>query len=228
MDCMWVGIESWSMSQNCPPHSSRHSGLPQTSSALDTPWNFWGTTMAPLCSRIGLVGLVPKGRWRLSWKNRCYGWNLGSLIRNKFETLIQWMQASQFSSSKKSVPYTMFCEGNVHCGIWHWWVNTAPCYTSKPDGKRCLLFHIPAALLLSSTQEKRRRLVVQNPIILHDNAKNQTAAAVMDLLCSGNGRFWYIHRTHLIWIHAITISSPKRKNHCEGSGTTQEMNLPVL
>ena len=45
---------------NCAPHSARHSGLPQTCSMLDTPWNFWGATMAPLCSHTGLVGLVPK------------------------------------------------------------------------------------------------------------------------------------------------------------------------
>ena len=30
------------------------------------------------------------------------------------------------------------------------------------------------------------------------------------------------------WVHAITISSPKWKNYCERSGTTQEMNLSVL
>ena len=28
---------------------------------------------------------------------------------------------------------------------------------------------------------------------------------------AGNGRFWNIHRTHPIWIHVITISSPKWK-----------------
>ena len=28
------------------------------------------------------------------------------------------------------------------------------------------------------------------------------------------------------WVYAITISSPKWKNHCEGPGTTQEMNYP--
>ena len=30
------------------------------------------------------------------------------------------------------------------------------------------------------------------------------------------------------WVHAITISSPKWKNHCEVPGTTQEINLSVL
>ena len=25
----------------------------------------------------------------------------------------------------------MWCEGDVHCGVWHWWGNTAPCCTSK-------------------------------------------------------------------------------------------------
>ena len=30
---------------------------------------------------------------------------------------------------------------------------------------------------------------------------------------AGNGRFWNIHRTYPIWVHAITISLPKLKNH---------------
>ena len=42
-------------------------GYPQTCSVLDTPWNFRGATMAPLCSLTGFIGPVPKGRWRLSW-----------------------------------------------------------------------------------------------------------------------------------------------------------------
>ena len=33
---------------------------------------------------------------------------------------------------------------------------------------------------------------------------------------AGNGRFWNIHRTHPIWLHAITISSPKWKNTARG------------
>ena len=45
---------------------------------------------------------------------------------------------------------------------------------------------------------------------------------------AGSGRFWNIHRTHTIWVHAITFSSTKWKNYCEGPGTTQEMNLSVL
>ena len=70
MHCVWASSESWSMSQNCVPHSAWHSGLPKTSSTLDAPWNFRGATMAPLCSRTGLVGPVPMGRWRLSRTNR--------------------------------------------------------------------------------------------------------------------------------------------------------------
>ena len=44
----------------------------------------------------------------------------------------------------------------------------------------------------------------------------------------GNGVFCNIHLTHSIWVHAMTISSPKWKNLCEAPGTTQEMNLSVL
>ena len=80
IDCVWVSSESRSMSQNCTPHSARHSGLPQTCSALDNLCYVWGATMAPLCSRTGLNGPVPKGRWWLSWTNYRYGRNLTSHI----------------------------------------------------------------------------------------------------------------------------------------------------
>ena len=92
-----------------------HSGLPQNCSTLDTPWNFWGAIMAPLCSRTGLVILVPKERWRLSWTNQHYGQNLGSLIRTKLEMQIKWMEASWFSLPIESMPYAMCCKGDVHC-----------------------------------------------------------------------------------------------------------------
>ena len=75
MNCAWVSSGSRSMLQNCAPHSARYSGLPQIWSALDTIWNFRGSTMAPLCNRTGLVGPLAKGRWRLSSTNRCYGRN---------------------------------------------------------------------------------------------------------------------------------------------------------
>ena len=96
-----ISSGSRSMSQNCVPHSALYSGLLQTCSALDTPWNFRGSTMAPLYSCTGLVGPVSKGKCRLSLTNRRYGRNLGSLIRTKLETPIKWMEASRFSRPKK-------------------------------------------------------------------------------------------------------------------------------
>ena len=138
--------------------------------------------MAPLCSRTGLVGPLPKGRWRLSWRNRRHGRNFGSLIRNTFETSIKWMEAPRVSSSKKSESYAMFLEGDVHCGVWHWWGNTAPCCTSKADGKRCLLLHVPAAPLSSSAQDKTTTVCGTNTIILYGNERSLTASAVPDLL----------------------------------------------
>ena len=113
MDCEWVSSGSQSMSQNCAPHSARHSGLLQTCSLLYTPWNFRGA---------GFVGpIITKGWWWLSWTNRHCGWILGSLTQTKLELPIKWMEACRFSSSKESAPYTMCCEGDAHCGVWHWW-----------------------------------------------------------------------------------------------------------
>ena len=71
------------------------------------------------------------------------------------------MEVSQFFSSTESAPYTMGCEGDVHCVVTFWWGNTAPHCTSKADGKCCLLLlllHIPAAPPSSSAQEKTMTL----------------------------------------------------------------------
>ena len=65
MNCAWVSSGSRSRSQNCVPHSARHSELQKNCSAFDTPRNFRGETMTPLCSHTGIVRPVRKGKWRL-------------------------------------------------------------------------------------------------------------------------------------------------------------------
>ena len=75
-------------------------------------------------------------------------------------------------------PFDLQCD--VNFGMWHGWGNTAPRCTSKTDGKGFLLLHV--RYLRLALRRKRRHLVVQNPIILHDNARSHTTAAVKDLL----------------------------------------------
>ena len=82
------------------------------------------------------------------------GRKLGSLIRTKLKTPIKWMEASRFSSSKESAPYTMCCEGDV----WNWIGKTGPRCTSMADGKCCLLQQGHAALPSDSAQEKKTTL----------------------------------------------------------------------
>ena len=111
MEWAWVSSGSRSMSQNCVPHAARFSELPQTCIVFNIPWNFQDAAMAPVCSDTKPVGPLPKGRWRLSWTNRRYGRNLGSLIRTTLKTPIKWMEASRFSSSKKWALYDV---------LWRW------------------------------------------------------------------------------------------------------------
>ena len=85
--------------------------------------------------------------------------------------------------------------------------------TSKADGKRSLLLHVSAASTSSSAQEKTMTQGGTNP---HHSSWHCKESHCWQ---------WEIHCTHSIWGHAITISSPKWKNHYEGPGTTQEMNL---
>ena len=134
--------------------------------------------MVPLCSRTGFIRLVIKGRWRLFWMNRRYG-------RTKHETSIKWMEASWFSSSKNVHPTqfavkVMFIVAyDIDGVILHHTVS--PRQRVNADYYCMFLQHH----LRSMLRRKRRHLVVQNPIILHGNAKSHTAAAaaaVTDLL----------------------------------------------
>ena len=151
------------MSQNCAPHSPRHSGLQQNCCALDTPWNFWGATMALLCNCIGLVGPVAKGRRWLSWKNFRYGQNLCSLIQMK------WMEATWFSLSCPTqctakvmfmVVYDIDRVILYHAAILRQVVNAVYYCT--------FLQH----LLHPALRRKWWHLVVQNLIVLHCNARS--------------------------------------------------------
>ena len=190
-----VSSGSRSMSQNYVSHSARHSGLPRTCSALDTPCNFRGATITSLCSSTGLVGTLPTG---LSWTNRRYGRNLGSLTRTKLDMPIKWMEASLFSSSKESSPYTMCCEGDVH-----WWVILHHAVPPKADVKR-------SATFVQLSGENDDIWWYRTPTF------SMTMQGVTPLLprtscAAGNGRFWNIHRTHPIWVHAITNLRPSER-----------------
>ncbi|KAJ4435811.1 hypothetical protein ANN_18430 [Periplaneta americana] len=73
---------------------------------------------------------------------------------------------------------------------------------------RFLQHHLRPAL-----RRKRRHLGVQNPIILHDNAKSHTAAAVKDLLRRWQWEILEHPPYSPDMIHAITIFSPNRTSH---------------
>ena len=94
-------------------------------------------------------------------------------------------------------------EGDINPGVWHWWGNTAPSCTSKADGKRYLLLHVPAVPSSPSAQEKTTTL---GGTKLHHSSWQWKESR----RCCCHGRIWYIHRTHPIWVHGITISSWKK------------------
>ena len=155
--------------------------------------------MAPLCSRIGLVGPVPKGRWWFSWTNLRYGRILSSLILTKLETLIKWMEASRFSSSKEIAPYRIYCENDVHCSIWLWWGNIAPRYIFKADDKPCsyctsLQPHIRPAL----RRKKNDTWWYRTPSFFTTMQGASPLLLSRTSCAAGNGKFWDIHRPYPI------------------------------
>ena len=129
----WVSSGNRSMSQNCAPHSARHSGLSQTCSMLDTPWNFLGETMAPLCSRTSLVGPLPKGKWRFSWTNHRYGQNRARSYEPNFK------RQSNECTHPGSPRAKKVCLHNVlwrWCPLWHMTVMGYYCTTLYLQGRR--------------------------------------------------------------------------------------------
>ena len=179
--------------------------------------------MPSLCSCTGLVGPVPKERWQLSWANCGYGRNLGLLVETKLEMPINW----RFSSSKKvcttqcAVKVMFIVAYNTDGVILHHavpprqMVNAAYCtflvYHLCPwsgENDDTWWYRIPSFFMTMQGV---------TPLLL-----SRTSCAI------DNRKFWNIYSTHLIWVHGITISLPKWKNHCEGPDTTKEMNLSML
>ena len=181
---------SRSISQNCAQHSARHSGLPQTSSALDIPWSFRGAIMAPLCSPTGLVGPVPKGKWQLSWKKP------GLAHRNQTWNANQMNGSIWFSSSNESASYKMCCKDDVHCGLWHWLNNTVP-HCKLPPRKT-----VNAAYYCTFLQFHLRGTEPHHSSWQCKELRTSCAAE--------NGRFWNIHRHHPICDYDLFAEEPLR------------------
>jgi hypothetical protein len=153
--------------------------------------------MAPLRNCIGLAEPLPEGRWRLPWKDHRYGLNLGSLVRTTPEAAIKWMEVSRLSASKESAPCTRWCEGDVHCGVYHPWVNTVPCCTSMADGKCCLLLQFLGTPPSSSTQEKATDTCWQRTPSSFMTMRGVTLLTRWRIsFAAGDGRYWNIRHTH--------------------------------
>ena len=185
-------------------------------------WNFWGATVAPLCSCTNPFGPVPKGRWWLSWTTP------GLAHMNQIWNANQMNGSIRFSSFKQSAPYSMCCEGDVHCGIWHCWGilhHAVPPRQVVNAAYYCtfLQHHLHPAL------RRNDNIWLYRTPSFFMTMQGVTPLLLSQISCAaGNGRFWNIHHTHPIWVHVIMISLPKWKNHCEGCGTTQEMSLSLL
>ena len=71
--------------------------------------------------------------------------------------------------------------------------------------------HVTTALSSSSIREKTTTLEVQNPSFF-TTMQGITQLLLSRICCTAcNVRFWNICLTHPIWVHEITISSPKKK-----------------
>ena len=94
-----------------------------------------------------------------------------------------------------------------------------PCIVMKNDG---VLYHQVLYIVISGEYGGCSR-------ILHCQRHKRSMTAAVRLLALSWRMMGSVPPSVVFsWIHAIMISSPKWKNHCEGPGTTQEMNLSVL
>ncbi|KAJ4450773.1 hypothetical protein ANN_02203 [Periplaneta americana] len=93
-----------------------------------------------------------------------------------YRTVTRWAKAFREGLVGSAVKLMFIVAYDIDGVILHHAV--PPRQTVNADGKRRFLQHH----LRPALRRKRRHLVVQNPIILHDNARSHTAAAVKDLL----------------------------------------------
>jgi hypothetical protein len=127
-----------------------------------------GCTNIPGKVTPSLEGSLPQTKLGFAHTNRTWS---GSQMHGSFLALIV-----------QSAPQTEQREGDVPCGIWHWWSDTAPHPAQRPTVNSTyycsfLRKHLPPAL-----RRKRRYLLAPNAIILHDNARFHTSDAVTGLL----------------------------------------------
>ena len=66
--------------------------------------------------------------------------------------------------------------------------------------------------------------------ISHCQRRKRSVSAAVWLLALSWKRWGSVPPSVVVcsWVHAITISSPKWRNHCEGPGTIQDINLSIL
>ena len=131
----------------------------------------------------GLIGLVQKGRWRHFWTNRRYGetWAC-SYTPNLKRQSNEWKHPG-YPRPKKARPTQfavkmMFIVAYDTDGVILHHV-VPPRQTVNAAYYCTFLQHH----LCPAPRRKWHHLVVQNPIILHNNAGSHTPAAVTDLLC---------------------------------------------
>ena len=100
---------------------------------------------------------------------------------------------------------------------WHWWGNIEPRCTSKTDGKCCLLLHGLAAPPLSSApRENSNTWWYRTPSFCMTMKESHRYCCHEPLtpLAMGDSETSTVLAQYEF--HAITISSPKWKNHCKG------------
>ncbi|KAJ4429088.1 hypothetical protein ANN_26089 [Periplaneta americana] len=91
------------------------------------------------------------------------------------------------------------------------------------NGERFLQHHLRPAL-----RRKRRHVGVQNPIILHDNAKSHTAAAVKDLLRRWEWEILEHPPYSPDMIHAITIFHQSERTTARDPFSSRNRNIRNL
>ena len=162
-------------------------------------WHWWGNTAAPPSSSAQENPIIIHGNAR----------SLNAVTFTTFLLLWQWeiLEHPPYSPDISSCDQDLFAKAKGPLRGTRYNIRDELLRIDRSIPRistSFLLYRVPRSNSLTLAKRslshgvtrKRRHLVVQNPIILHDNARTSCAAR--------NGRFWNIHRTHPIWVHAIT------------------------
>ena len=146
-----------------------------------------------------------------------------------FELHIQYSCPPYLLSNVWKASYSISASIFVRCSIWLLYSTDKfiSCVVPSPSQ---WFFHSGKEITIAWTHIGWLRWMFQNlPLPAVQEVHDYSSSSVTPYITTKNDESSLLRSIIVFsWVHTITISSSQWKNHCEGSSTTQGMNLSML